>query len=172
MSLGVMSRGLSLGHVSPAGCFAGGCVTNYGVTDMPGWFLWSLIAVALAVGEIFTPGMFFLGPVALAALAAALTSALGAGAGVALLVFIAGSIASLALLRPIARRHVRAGREQGGRSPPGRRRRRTRPDRRRRMVGARVPRGPDPRGGRARRRGQDRGRNRPRRRIGGLLWLL
>ena len=107
MSPGVMSRGLSLGHVSPAGCFAGACVTNYGVTNMPGWFLWSLIAIALAVGEIFTPGMFFLGPVALAALAAALTSAVGAGAGIALLVFIAGSVASLALLRPIARRHVR-----------------------------------------------------------------
>ena len=74
---------------------------------MPAWFLWSLIAVALAVGEIFTPGMFFLGPVALAALAAAGTAALGAGAGIALVVFIAGSIASLALLRPIARRHVR-----------------------------------------------------------------
>jgi membrane protein implicated in regulation of membrane protease activity len=74
---------------------------------MPGWFLWTLIAVALAVGEIFTPGMFFLGPVALAALAAALVSALGAGAGVALVVFIAGSVASLALVRPIARRHVR-----------------------------------------------------------------
>ena len=74
---------------------------------MPGWILWTLIAVALAIGEIFTPGMFFLGPVALAALAAALVSALGAGLGFTLLVFIAGSVASLALVRPIARRHVR-----------------------------------------------------------------
>ncbi len=74
---------------------------------MPGWFLWTLIAVALAVGEIFTPGMFFLGPVALAALAAALAAALGASTGLTLVVFIAGSVASLALLRPIARRHVR-----------------------------------------------------------------
>src|SRR4051794_36386333 len=74
---------------------------------MPGWFLWTLVAVALAVGEIFTPGMFFLGPVALAALAAALAAALGASTGLTLVVFIAGSVASLALLRPIARRHVR-----------------------------------------------------------------
>jgi len=74
---------------------------------MPGWILWTLIAVALAIGEIFTPGMFFLGPVALAALAAALVSVLGAGLGFTLLVFIAGSVASLALVRPIARRHVR-----------------------------------------------------------------
>ena len=74
---------------------------------MPGWLVWVIVAVALAVGEIFTPGMFFLGPVALAAVAAALTSALGGGAGLSLLVFIVGSLASLALLRPIARRHVR-----------------------------------------------------------------
>jgi len=36
-----------------------------------GWLLWVLIAVALAVGEVLTPGLFFLGPVALAAGAAA-----------------------------------------------------------------------------------------------------
>jgi membrane protein implicated in regulation of membrane protease activity len=74
---------------------------------MPAWLVWAIVAVALAVGEIFTPGMFFLGPVALAAVAAALVSVLGAGTAVSLIVFIAGSIASLALLRPIAKRHVR-----------------------------------------------------------------
>src|ERR1700757_3977622 len=31
---------------------------------MPAWLLWTIAAVLLAVGEIFTPGMFFLGPVA------------------------------------------------------------------------------------------------------------
>ena len=74
---------------------------------MPGWLVWAIVAVALAVGEILTPGLFFLGPVALAALAAAVVDALGAGTAVALIVFIVGSIASLALLRPIAKRHVR-----------------------------------------------------------------
>ena len=72
-----------------------------------GWVLWLLAAIALAVGEVLTPGLFFLGPVALAAGAAALASLLGAGAALSLIVFIAGSLASLAVLRPIARRHVR-----------------------------------------------------------------
>jgi membrane protein implicated in regulation of membrane protease activity len=71
------------------------------------WLIWALLAVALAVGELLTPGLFFLGPVALAAAAAAVAAALGAGTVGALLVFIGGSLASLGLLRPIARRHVR-----------------------------------------------------------------
>ena len=72
-----------------------------------GWLVWVVIAIALAVGEVLTPGLFFLGPVALAAGAAALASLLGAGAVGSLVVFIVGSLASLLLLRPIARRHVR-----------------------------------------------------------------
>ena len=74
---------------------------------MVGLVVWIVLAVALAVGEVLTPGMFFLGPVALAAAAAAVASGLGAGAAVSLVVFIAASLASLAFLRPIARRHVR-----------------------------------------------------------------
>jgi membrane protein implicated in regulation of membrane protease activity len=72
-----------------------------------GWVLWVVFAVALAVGEILTPGLFFLGPVALAAGAAAVADLLGAGTVGAFLVFIVCSIASLAFLRPVARRHVR-----------------------------------------------------------------
>jgi len=72
-----------------------------------GWLLWALLTVALAVGELLTPGLFFLGPVALAAGAATLASILGAGAIGSLLVFIGGALASLGLLRPIARRHLR-----------------------------------------------------------------
>ena len=71
------------------------------------FLLWVLVAVALAVGEILTPGLFFLGPVALAAGAAAVADLLGAGTIGALVVFIVCSIASLAILRPIARRHIR-----------------------------------------------------------------
>lgn len=74
---------------------------------MPGWVIWAIAALALAVGEIFTPGLFFLGPVALAAFVAMVFAMLGAGAVVQLIVFIAGSIASLALIRPIARAHLR-----------------------------------------------------------------
>ena len=72
-----------------------------------GWVLWVVAAIALAVGEVLTPGLFFLGPVALAAAAAALAALLGAGTVGALIVFIVGSLASLGVLRPIARRHVR-----------------------------------------------------------------
>jgi membrane protein implicated in regulation of membrane protease activity len=72
-----------------------------------GWLIWALLAVALAVGELLTPGLFFLGPVALAAAAAGFAAALGAGVAGALIVFIGGSLASLGLLRPIARRHLR-----------------------------------------------------------------
>jgi membrane protein implicated in regulation of membrane protease activity len=70
------------------------------------WLLWVLVAVALAVGEVLTPGLFFLGPVALAAGAAAVADLLGAGSIGSLIVFIVCSIASLAILRPVARRHI------------------------------------------------------------------
>jgi membrane protein implicated in regulation of membrane protease activity len=69
--------------------------------------IWVLLAVALAVGEVLTPGMFFLGPVALAAGAAAVAALLGAGTVGSLVVFIVCSVASLLVLRPIARRHIR-----------------------------------------------------------------
>src|SRR6478752_2688631 len=49
---------------------------------MPAWIAWAIVAVLLAVGEIFTPGLFFLGPIALS------------------------SVAAIGLLRPIARRHL------------------------------------------------------------------
>ena len=71
------------------------------------WLIWVVAAIALAIGEVLTPGLFFLGPVALAAAVAAVASLLGAGAVGSFAVFIVCSVASLALLRPIARRHVR-----------------------------------------------------------------
>lgn len=74
---------------------------------MSGWLAWSIAAVLLAIGEIFTPGMFFLGPVALAAVAGAVAAAVGAAAWLQLVVFIAGAAASIGLLRPIARAHLR-----------------------------------------------------------------
>jgi membrane protein implicated in regulation of membrane protease activity len=74
---------------------------------VPGWVIWAIAAVLLAVGEIFTTGLFFLGPVALAAIAAMIVALLGAGAVLQLLVFIGGSVASVALIRPIAKAHLR-----------------------------------------------------------------
>ena len=73
---------------------------------MPAWLIWAIAAVLLTVGEIFTPGMFFLGPVALAAVAAALVAVVGLGVVLQLLVFIAGSVASVLILRPIAKGHL------------------------------------------------------------------
>ena len=73
---------------------------------MPAWAVWVLIAAGFAVGEVLTVG-FVLGPIALAAVLAGLVALLGLGVVFQLLVFIAASVASLALLRPIAVRHIR-----------------------------------------------------------------
>jgi membrane protein implicated in regulation of membrane protease activity len=73
---------------------------------VPAWLIWAIAAVLLSAGEIFTPGLFFLGPVALAAVAAAVVALVGGAVVFQLLVFIVGSIATVAFLRPIARRHV------------------------------------------------------------------
>jgi membrane protein implicated in regulation of membrane protease activity len=68
--------------------------------------VWIVAAVLLAIGEVLTPGAFFLGPVAVAAGLAAIV-ALIAGGVVSTIVFIVAALLSLAVLRPIARRHVR-----------------------------------------------------------------
>jgi membrane protein implicated in regulation of membrane protease activity len=73
---------------------------------MADWVIWAIVAVLLAVGEIFTPGLFFLGPIALAALASTVVAALGAGIWIQIIVFGAGSFAAVGLLRPIARKHL------------------------------------------------------------------
>ena len=72
---------------------------------MPAWAVWVLVAVGLAVGEILTLD-FWLGSIALAAALTALVAGVGLGAPVQLAVFIAGSLASVFLLRPIARAHL------------------------------------------------------------------
>jgi membrane protein implicated in regulation of membrane protease activity len=74
---------------------------------LTGLALWLIAAVLLAIGELLTPGLFFLGPVAVAAVAAAVTAGIGGGIILELIVFIAVSLGSLAFLRPIARRHIR-----------------------------------------------------------------
>ena len=73
---------------------------------MPEWVAWTIVAAALAVGEIFTLG-FFLGPIALAAAVAAIVAAAGAAVELQLAVFVICSAASVLVLRPIALRHTR-----------------------------------------------------------------
>lgn len=74
---------------------------------MAAWLVWAFVAVLLALGEVFTPGLFFLGPIAVAAAVSAIAAALGLGWVLDLAVFVVGSGASLGVLRPIARRHIR-----------------------------------------------------------------
>jgi membrane protein implicated in regulation of membrane protease activity len=73
---------------------------------MPAWVAWAIVSVLLAVGEIFTPGLFFLGPIALAALAATVAAAVGGPVWLQVALFGAGSFAAVGLLRPIARAHL------------------------------------------------------------------
>jgi membrane protein implicated in regulation of membrane protease activity len=73
---------------------------------MAAWLAWIIGAGLLLVGEIATLA-FILGPVAIAALVAALAATLGASVAVQIVVFIAGALAALAIVRPIARRHLR-----------------------------------------------------------------
>ena len=73
---------------------------------MEDWVYWMIAAGALAVGEIVTLS-FFLGPIAVAAAVAAVAALIGAGVAIQVLVFTIASAASLLVLRPIARRHLR-----------------------------------------------------------------
>lgn len=73
---------------------------------MAAWLVWTIAAVLLAVGEIFTPGLFFLGPIALAAVAGAAAAAVGGAVWLQVIVFVAAAAGSLAILRPIAKAHL------------------------------------------------------------------
>jgi membrane protein implicated in regulation of membrane protease activity len=73
---------------------------------MPAWVAWAIAAAILAAGEAATAALV-LGPLALAAALAAIVGAAGAGFGIQVVAFIAGSIAALGILRPIARRHMK-----------------------------------------------------------------
>jgi membrane protein implicated in regulation of membrane protease activity len=73
---------------------------------MDEWVLWMIAAGVLAVGEMATVS-FFLGPIAIAAVLSAAVALAGAGLAAQWLVFILGSLGSLLVLRPIARRHLR-----------------------------------------------------------------
>jgi membrane protein implicated in regulation of membrane protease activity len=73
---------------------------------MEDWVWWMIAAGVFAIGEIATLG-FFLGPIAIAAVTAAIVALIGGGLAAQWIVFIAVSLASLLVLRPIARRHLR-----------------------------------------------------------------
>ncbi|MEA2347316.1 MAG: hypothetical protein QOG62_1103 [Thermoleophilaceae bacterium] len=72
---------------------------------MSAWVIWVIVAAVLMAGEVLTMG-FFLAPIGLAAALAAIAAALGLGAEIQFGVFIVGSIASLLIVRPIAKKHL------------------------------------------------------------------
>lgn len=74
---------------------------------MPDWVGWMIAAGVLGIGEIFTPGLFVLGPIAIAALLAAIVGLAGVPIEFEVVAFAVGSLTSLGVLRPIARRHLR-----------------------------------------------------------------
>ncbi len=73
---------------------------------MSGWVLWVIAACVFGVGEMLTTG-FFLAPFSVGALLAAIVDVAGAGELAAWIVFILGSLLTLAFIRPIARAHMR-----------------------------------------------------------------
>jgi membrane protein implicated in regulation of membrane protease activity len=77
------------------------------ILGSPAWAVWGLAAALLAIGELFTPGLFFLGPLAVAALVASLVAASAVGTVWTLLAFIAAAGICVMVLRPLARRHIR-----------------------------------------------------------------
>jgi membrane protein implicated in regulation of membrane protease activity len=73
---------------------------------MPDWVIWAIAAGVLATGEVLTLTLF-LGPIAIAAALAAVVAATGVAVEIQVAVFLVASIASLAVVRPIAKRHLR-----------------------------------------------------------------
>jgi membrane protein implicated in regulation of membrane protease activity len=73
---------------------------------MSGWVLWVVAAAAFGIGEMLTTS-FFLAPFAVGATLAAATDAAGAGGLPAWIVFVTVSLLMLAIVRPIARSHLK-----------------------------------------------------------------
>ena len=73
---------------------------------MEDWVWWMIAAGVFAIGEIATLG-FFLGPIAVAATLTAIVALVGGGLAVQWIVFIAASLGSVLVLRPVARRHLK-----------------------------------------------------------------
>src|SRR4051812_20600008 len=73
---------------------------------MPEWVGWAIAAAVLAAGEAATATLV-LGPLALAAAVAAIVAAAGASVAIQVVAFVIASVASLGVLRPIARNHLK-----------------------------------------------------------------
>jgi membrane protein implicated in regulation of membrane protease activity len=74
---------------------------------MDGWIVWLIVAAAFGIGEMATNG-FFLAPFAAGGVLAAAVDLAGSGTG-AWITFVAASIATLVLVRPLAVSHLNRG---------------------------------------------------------------
>jgi membrane protein implicated in regulation of membrane protease activity len=82
--------------------------------DPDSWqWIWLVGALVFAVGEMASPGEFFLLPFAVGALLAGLLAFLDVGLAFQWAVFVIGSLATFLALRPVARRLDRAGQDDG-----------------------------------------------------------
>lgn len=72
-------------------------------------WIWLVTAIVFAVGEITTAGSFFLLPFAIGAITASVLAFAGVGLEGEWIAFVAISLASLAALRPLARRLDESG---------------------------------------------------------------
>jgi len=73
---------------------------------MPAWVVWLVVAAVLGIAEVTTLTLS-LGLIAIGALVASLTASLGLPPAIQLVAFGATSLAGLAVVRPIAARHIR-----------------------------------------------------------------
>lgn len=78
---------------------------------MEPWIWWIVAAGVLAVGEILTGGSLVLIMLAGGAVAGGVTAAAGGPPALSVGVFALVSLALVGLVRPVARRHLRMGRE-------------------------------------------------------------
>jgi membrane protein implicated in regulation of membrane protease activity len=71
---------------------------------MDAWVAWLIAACVLGIGEMHQGG-FYLAPFAFGAAVATVVSAIGVGAALSAVVFVATSVIVFGALRPVARRH-------------------------------------------------------------------
>jgi membrane protein implicated in regulation of membrane protease activity len=76
-------------------------------------WVWLIATAVFAIGEMASPGSFFLAPFALGAFVASILAFADVSVGVEWVVFLAVSIATLAALRPVARRLDRNALDRG-----------------------------------------------------------
>ena len=76
-------------------------------------WIWLVATAVFAIGEMASPGSFFLAPFAVGALVASILAFAGVSVGVEWIVFLLVSIATLAALRPLAHRLDRNALDHG-----------------------------------------------------------